>query len=125
MSSKGRSGRWPVQCFVERKTIGSRQVIVIELPVLDVCARSTLAPSDDASRVVPILGAARRGRRRSRFSRAEEDLLVKLKEQRGPKLSWREIQGRFPQRTIGSLQVHYSTHLKGGGLSKRRACRRS
>jgi hypothetical protein len=127
MSSKGRGGRWPVQCFVERKTIGSREVIMIELPVLDVCARSgyvsILAPSNDTSQKMPILGAARRGRRRSRFSQAEEDLLVKLKEQREPRLTWMEIQRHFPDRTIGSLQVHYSTHLKGRRAPEQRAGR--
>ena len=129
ISGEGRGERWPIQCFVERKMIGSQEVTMIQVPAFDLCARSgrlsTLSPLDDTSQTTPILGAACEGRRRARFSRAEEDLLVKLKEQRGPKLSWREIQRRFQNRTTGSLQVHYSTHLKGRGLSERRACRRS
>jgi len=102
---------------------------MIQLPAFDLCATSgrasTLSLLDVTSPTTPILGAACEGRRRARFSRAEEDLLVRLKEQRGPKLSWREIQRRFPHRTTGSLQVHYSTHLKGRGFSERRTCRRS
>lgn len=52
-------------------------------------------------------------KRRVRFSKAEEDLLVWLREQRDPKLSWKDIQCYFPNRTTGSLQVHFSTQLKG------------
>jgi hypothetical protein len=93
------------------------------------CARSglvsTLSPSDDTFQTTPILSAIRTGQRRARYSRAEEDKLVKLKERREPKLSWREIQGYFPDRTIGSLQVHYSMHLKGRRASERRVYRRS
>ena len=115
-SSRGSGERWLVQCFVERKMIGSQEVMTIEVPAFDLRARcgrdSTLSPSDDTSQTTPLLGVARGGRRRARFSRAEEDLLVELKEQRAPKLSWREIQRYFPQRTMGSLQVHYSTQLK-------------
>jgi hypothetical protein len=53
---------------------------------------------------MPILRDACGSRRRARFSRAEEDLLIKLKERRDLKLSWREIQRHFPNWTIGSLQ---------------------
>lgn len=31
-------------------------------------------------------------------------------------LSWDQIEGRFPHRTRGSLQVHYSKKLKGRGM---------
>ena len=108
--------RWPVQCYVERTMIGSQEVITIQVPAFGLCARSgrdsALSPSGDTSQKTPILGIARGVRRRARFSRAEEDLLVELKERREPKPSWREIQRHFPQRTMGSLQVHYSTQLK-------------
>ena len=129
-SRSNKEGDWrPIQCFVQRKMNGTQDVILIQLPELDLCARSgrasTLSLLDVRSPTRPISDAASEGRRRARFSRAEEDLLVKLKEQRGPKLSWREIQRRFPNRTTGSLQVHYSTHLKSRGLSKGRACGRS
>jgi hypothetical protein len=129
MSRGARGERWPIQCVAERKMIGSQEVITIEVSTFDVCAGSgpgrTLSASVDTSQVTPILDDACGIRRRTRFSQAEEDLLIKLKQQRRPKLSWREIQTRFPNRTTGSLQVHYSTHLKGMRGSGRRACRRS
>jgi hypothetical protein len=82
--------------------IGSQEVINIQVPTFDLCAGSgrnpTLSPLDDTSQATPIFDAACGGRRRARFSQAEEDLLVKLKSQSDPKLS---------------VQVHYSTHLKG------------
>ena len=74
--------------------------------------------------MTPIVVAAQRGKPRARFSKEEEDLLIELKERRDPKLSWREIQRHFPIRTIGSLQVRYSTQLKGRRISKLGARRR-
>lgn len=129
MSRGARGERWPIQCVAERKMIGSQELITIEVPTFDLCAGSgrghPLSSSADTSQVTPILDVACGIRRRTRFSRAEEELLMALKEQGEPKLSWREIQRRFPNRTTGSLQVHYSTRLKGIRGSRRRACRRS
>ena len=103
-------------------------MITIELPALSLRAPSDLdaAPSlsDDVQRMTSVPVAARTSRRRARFSEEEENLLVDLKEQTDPKLSWREIQRRFPNRTIGSLQVRYSTQLKGRRISKLDALRR-
>lgn len=48
--------------------------------------------------------------RRPRFSAKEDKLLVQLKEKQC--LSWDEIVEQFPERSKGSLQVHYSTKLK-------------
>ena len=129
-SQSNTEGEWrPVQCLVQRKTNGSQEVMMIQLPAFDLCARSgrvsAISPSHDTSQMTPIWASARGGRRRARFLQAEEDLLVELKERREPRLSWREVQRYFPNRTIGSLQVHYSTHLKGRRTSERRACRRS
>ena len=120
-SMSNREGEWrPIQCFVQQKTMGSQEVITIHMPAFDLYTRSgqaaTLSPLDVTSLTVPISGDAYGGRRGARFSREEEDLLVELKAQREPKLSWREIQRHFPHRTTGSLQVHYSTHLKERGL---------
>ena len=102
-------------------------MITIELPAFSLRALSDLDPapslSDDVQRMTSVSVAARTSRRRTRFSDEEEDL-VDLKERRDPKLSWREIQRRFPNRTIGSLQVHYSTQLKVRRISKRDALRR-
>jgi len=126
-SSRGDDERWSIQCFIERKMIGSQEMITIQVPALDLRATSgrvsILSPLDDTSQMTLNLSAANGGRHGARFSRAEEDLLVELKELREPKLSWREIHRHFPQRTMGSLQVHYSTQLKGRRLSKRRALR--
>jgi hypothetical protein len=47
--------------------------------------------------------------RNSRFSSQEDKLLLQLKEEG---LSWDEISDRFPERSKGTLQVHYSTKLK-------------
>lgn len=46
----------------------------------------------------------------TRFSREEDELLVKLKEK--DNLSWSEIAKHFPERTRSSLQVRYSATLK-------------
>ena len=110
-------GDWRVvQCFVQRRTNGSQEMIMIQLPAFDSCATSgrasTLSLSDGPSLTTPIWSAVCKSRRRARYSRAEEDLLIKLKEQRGPKISWSEMPKYFPDRTIGLLQVHYSTRLK-------------
>lgn len=109
--------RCPVQCFVQRKMVGSQEMITIELPALSLRGTSdeedASSLSGDMRRTEPIFVAGRASRRRARFSKEEEDLLVELKARRDPKLSWREIQRHFPRRTIGSLQVHYSTQLNG------------
>jgi hypothetical protein len=47
--------------------------------------------------------------RNSRFSSQEDTLLLQLK---GDGLSWDEISDHFPERSKGTLQVHYSTKLK-------------
>ena len=126
-SSAVTSERWPVQCFFRRKTFGSQDVITIELPAFEMQAPSeretTLSPFNDTISTTPVLVTGRGSRRRARFTREEDDLLVELKEQSARKISWREIERHFPNRTISSLQVHYSTQLKGRRLSKGRALR--
>jgi hypothetical protein len=47
--------------------------------------------------------------RNSRLSPEEDALLLQLKREG---LSWDEISDRFPERSKGTLQVHYSTKLK-------------
>jgi hypothetical protein len=127
-SKPNREGeRWPVQCFVERAMMGSQEVITIQLPAFALYAESgresALSPSDDAAQTRPIKVAMCGSRRRVRFSHAEEERLVELKERRHPKLCWKEIQEHFPNRTTASLQVHYCTQLKGRVTSKRQARR--
>ncbi|KFY68489.1 hypothetical protein V496_01034 [Pseudogymnoascus sp. VKM F-4515 (FW-2607)] len=48
--------------------------------------------------------------RHSTYSEDDNELLIQLKED--DKLSWDEIAEYFPERTKGSLQVHYTTKLK-------------
>ena len=43
------------------------------------------------------------------FTLEEDELLVDLKENQG--LSWKDIEQRFQNRGMSSLQVHYSTEL--------------
>jgi hypothetical protein len=69
---------------------------------------------EEASRVLkPPVSASRSTRGKSKrrtYSTDENNLLVKLKEER--KLTWKEINDYFPDRASASLQVHYSTKLK-------------
>ena len=52
--------------------------------------------------------------RQGKFTPEEDELLIKLKGGQGG--SWNDIHRKFaevfPRRSLGSLQVHYSTHLK-------------
>ncbi|ELR03564.1 hypothetical protein GMDG_06222 [Pseudogymnoascus destructans 20631-21] len=48
--------------------------------------------------------------RHSTYSEDDDELLIQLKEK--DKLPWDEIAEYFPERTKGTLQVHYSTKLK-------------
>lgn len=48
--------------------------------------------------------------RNARFSTEENKLLLQLKGEKG--LTWDEISEHFPERSKGTLQVHYSTKLK-------------
>jgi hypothetical protein len=53
----------------------------------------------------------------SKFTTEEDDLLVNLKGGQG--LSWKEIEPYFPRRSVGALQVHYSTKLKAKARGSR------
>jgi hypothetical protein len=48
--------------------------------------------------------------RYSTFSEEDDKLLIKLKEE--DELPWAEIAEYFPERSKGTLQVHYCTKLK-------------
>jgi hypothetical protein len=71
-----------------------------------------LKPSTSASR------STRGKSKRRTYSTDENNLLVKLKEER--KLTWEEITDYFPDRASASLQVHYSTKLKHRGAKRSR-----
>ena len=121
-SSGGTSERWPVQCFFQRKLVGSQEVITIEFPALHLYSsphKIAAPPSPNGTaRAAPVVVGCPGSRRRVRFSEEEEDLLIELKEQRQPRLSWNEIHRHFPSRTVGSLQVHYSKQLNGRSRPK-------
>lgn len=75
-----------------------------------------LKPSKSVSR-------STRGKSKRRpYSTDENNLLVKLKEER--KLTWKEITDYFPDRASSSLQVHYSTKLKHRRAKRTRPQRR-
>ena len=57
----------------------------------------------------------------SRFSPQEDTLLLQLK---GEGLSWDEISDHFPERSKGTLQVHYSTKLKPRSETSKNAKKR-
>lgn len=61
----------------------------------------------------PMLQSARIEPSRSgnKYSQEEDRILLRLRCQENPRLSWTEIQKHFPNRSQGSLQVRFSTHL--------------
>ena len=126
-SSANIRDRWSVHCVIVQKMVGPQEVITIELPAFAWCTlfdgERTSLPLSNTVRTTPTPAAQLQGKCRVRFSKAEEDLLAELKEQRDPKLSWKQIQRRFPTRTKASLQVHYCTQLNN--LSKRCAAKPS
>lgn len=46
----------------------------------------------------------------ARILSKDDELLIELKEERG--LTWKQSRKYFPKRSVGSLQVRYSTRLK-------------
>lgn len=65
------------------------------------------------------------GKRKS-YSSEENALIVRLKEREG--MSWTEIADHFPDRSVPSLQVHYSTKLRHKTTAhsgRLRKCRRA
>jgi len=78
------------------------------------CA-SSIASGRPNSTSVGAMGKAHQSTStRLRYTRSEDDLLLKLKAEE--KLPWSEIRQRFcevfPSRPMESLQVHYSTKVK-------------
>ena len=112
----------PIHGYFTLKTIGSKVVYSLTfsqelLPEpsgtwqrRDI-ARSVSSSSDrrDSERSPMQERAMNRPVKNSRFSSEDDALLLQLK---GEGLSWDEILVRFPERSKGTLQVHYSTKLK-------------
>lgn len=109
--------RMPVQCTIKRSSIGEHDTFVLEFSAREVLAGLVDTQGPTAVVASPRLDSEEsQGRargRRARFSQREDDLLVGLKEQECPRLSWKDIGAHFPDRTVGALQVRYSTQLKG------------
>ena len=118
--------RWPIQCFLQRRVVGSHEVITIELPAFNLSSPQAVDATlhcHDVTAPTPVTATTCSKRRQARFLYTKEDLLIELKEQRDPKLSWKQIQRHFPNRTTASLQVHYCMRLKSRRIWKRRTVR--
>ncbi|KFY10988.1 hypothetical protein V491_07382 [Pseudogymnoascus sp. VKM F-3775] len=61
--------------------------------------------------------------RHSTYSEDDDELLIQLKEK--DKLPWDEIAEYFPERTKGTLQVHYSTKLRNRSQTSKYKKRRT
>ena len=110
----------PIRGFLTRQVLLSKVVysVTFEEQREHTCyngPKKTPADLEDRS-TYPHAGARRGSAKRPRtgilntISREDDQLLIKLKEQR--ELSWSEISQHFPGRSKGSLQVRYSTRLK-------------
>jgi hypothetical protein len=113
----------PIRGYLTLKTIESKVVYCLTFsqdllpeprgtPQSQGTAKSVSRSGDrrDSERLPVQERTVSRPARNSRFSREEDILLLRLKEEEG--LSWDEISDRFPERSKGTLQVHYSTKLK-------------
>ncbi|KAF2194757.1 hypothetical protein K469DRAFT_132937 [Zopfia rhizophila CBS 207.26] len=98
-ASCANKGEWPIQGFLRRKRNG---LYAMEFS-LDHHHHQLPPPVD-------FVRQAQRLRPRPRFTAEEDALLIELKEEQN--LLWERIRKHFPGRTVGSLQVHYSTKLK-------------
>jgi len=115
-------------CYLERRSVkyhlssnatASGVVLTIELPPLPVdlsdislklCSHQGIAPPKPGPAMLQTarIEPSRTG---NRYSQREDRLLLRLRRQENPRLSWTEIQKHFPNRSQGSLQVRFSTHL--------------
>ncbi|KAF2175023.1 hypothetical protein K469DRAFT_756475 [Zopfia rhizophila CBS 207.26] len=107
VASYASKGEWPIQGFLRCKRNG-RYAIEFSLNHRHYQPPSPVDPVKQAQRQRP----------KSRFTAEEDALLIELKE--GQNLPWEQIRKRFPGRTVGSLQVHYSTKLKDRTAVRRR-----
>ncbi|KAJ5183245.1 hypothetical protein N7492_000861 [Penicillium capsulatum] len=110
----------PIRGFLTRQVLLSKVVysVSFEEQREHTCYNGPEKPPADLEdrSTHPHAGAKRGSAKRPRtgilntISRKDDQLLIKLKEQR--ELSWSEIAEHFPGRSKGSLQVRYSTRLK-------------
>jgi hypothetical protein len=120
--------------YLTLKTIGSKVVYCLtfsqqllpepgETSQRQGIPRSVSSSSDtrDLERLPVQERAMSRPVRNSRFSSQDDELLLQLKREG---LSWDEISDRFPTRSKGTLQVHYSTKLKPRSETSKNAKKR-
>lgn len=93
-------GPCQIECYAFAQNVGSRVVITIELP-----------PLERGTATQPKSNRKPQTSHRSRSSREDDDLLIKLRRQNNPRLTWEQIQKHFPGRSQGSLQVRYCMHI--------------
>lgn len=93
-------GPCPTECYAFTQNVGSRVIVTIELPSLE-----------RGNATQPTSNRKPQTSHRSRYSREEDDLLLKLRRQSNPRLTWEQIQKHFSGRSQGSLQVRYCTHV--------------
>ncbi|KAK5709198.1 hypothetical protein LTR17_019971 [Elasticomyces elasticus] len=103
------SKRLAARCYLHGTMRSSGSFITFEVSVGDMLAL-VRQPSTTVLQAKSTM--SRKRVVREPYSCAEDELLVRLKQQKQPKLSWSQIQAHFPRRTLNSIQVHYSTRLK-------------
>jgi hypothetical protein len=136
MSTTAEYREWPMHGFFKRTTIGNeiRYSMDFSLEQLQglcavVCLLHATSPSSDrdssagpaklpkvSTRVKKTQSAPPSRSKRTPFTSKENAMLVDLKENKG--WSWKQIEPKFPKRTLNSLQVHYCTKLKGKVLTE-------
>jgi hypothetical protein len=126
---------WPIHGFLKRTTIGNeiRYSMDFSLEQLQgLCAGAShlhsISPSSgrdftermNLPKVSTLVKKAQLAplsqSKRTPFTSKENAMLVDLKENK--KWSWKQIDEKFPRRTLNSLQVHYCTKLKGKLLTE-------
>jgi len=104
---------WPFQGLLKRAKIGGQLSYRVEFSLdfsrQDAPLTGPLQPNSSRlpKGAAPNKRPARAACKNSKFTLEEEEILVDLKENQG--LAWKDIKLRFPKRSLGSLQVRYST----------------
>jgi hypothetical protein len=117
---------WPFQGFLKRTKIGNKTTYNLEFQLPRVpehlhsealgmrSDKETSAEATtphDASAHSKMYPAAGRQIKRVRWTPEEDATILKIRKEDG--CSWEEIHDVLPHRSIGTIQVHYSTKLKG------------
>ena len=104
--------KWPIRAFLVSTRSESQVTLSLELPAqsfpVETFEPPPPSPSVGGKQRTPSRLGTKALNRRARFKPTEDKLLIELKDQN---CSWKEIGEYFPHRTIGALQVRYSTRL--------------